>query len=433
MARAVVAQHGGIVERPLDGGRTLPLAWVRARGGDRTPIVAIPGGPGLASVLPYRGLRTAAARRGLDLIMVEHRGIGLSRRDTAGADLRAGDVTTTAAADDLAAVLDANGVRRAVVYGTSYGSYLAQVFGARHPDRVAAMVLDSPCLDRGDVAEVRAHLRARYWEGRSADPAVRRCAEHVRALAAAGADPRELTEVVQHVAEFAGPVPLERLLAARRRGAGGRAWSRIARIGRAEVAGAGRPMVYEPDLVRPIGQVEMGYAAEPDGGVLDPQRIFARAPAVTGDRRVPPYDLAVELPRFTWPVAVVSGERDLRTPRPVAARIAGLAPDGVLVGLDGLGHSALDTHPVAALNVAHVVEAGGHAALPGLAPRLTALPRRGASWLLGPLLAAAIRVDTLLPGPRCPSTDASGPDGPHRAAPDGSRPPDTPGPATTIR
>ncbi|GEC27251.1 alpha/beta hydrolase [Pseudonocardia saturnea] len=392
MGQAEVARFGGRVPRPLDGGRELPLAWARSGPGERTPVLAIPGGPGLASVLPYRGLRRAAVRRGLDLIMVEHRGVGLSRHDSTGADLTVDDVTSTAAADDLAAVLDAAGVPRAIVYGTSYGSYLAQVFAIRHPDRIAAMVLDSPGLDAGDIAEVRAHLRALFWDGHH--PATARCAALVRELAAAGEDPLDLSGVVQHVYEFAGTAPLERLLEARLRGRGRRSWARIAGLGRAEVESpTGQPMVFEPDLVRPIGQSELGFDAPPDGHVLDPQRLFARAPAA--EPRTPPYDVAAELDHFGWPVAVVSGDRDLRTPRPVAERVTELLPDAVLVPIAAHGHSALDTHRLAALNVAHVMEAGAHRALPKLAGRLAALPKRGPSALLGPLMRAGIALDTL--------------------------------------
>ncbi|NIB32759.1 MFS transporter [Pseudonocardia sp. MCCB 268] len=53
---------GGIVRRPLDGGRTLPLAWVRTRAAGTGPRSSPIWRAGLASVLPYRGLRTAAAR-----------------------------------------------------------------------------------------------------------------------------------------------------------------------------------------------------------------------------------------------------------------------------------------------------------------------------------------------------------------------------------
>ncbi|ANY09729.1 hypothetical protein AFB00_02400 [Pseudonocardia sp. HH130630-07] len=392
-----MAAHGGTVPRPLDGGRTLPLAWVRGRGGDRTPIVVLPGGPGLASVLPYHAFRQLGAARGLDVIMVEHRGVGLSRTDTTGADLDVADVTATAAADDVAAVLDANGVERAVVLGTSYGSHLARVFGARHPHRVAAMVLDSPTGGPDGVPAIRAHLRRLYRDG--VDVRTARSAALVGALAARGADPRDLTSVVRTVHEFAGPERLERLLAARWRGGARRSWRWIAGLGAGEVAGTRVPMVFDGDLVRPIALGDLGFAVPPDGEVLDLQRVYD----VRADEPVPAptHDPVAELPRFTWPVAVISGERDLRTPRPLAEQLVDRLPDAVLVPLAGQGRSAADTHQLAALNVAHVVEAGGHRALPRLANRIAALPRRGMQATLGPLLASAIGADTRIdPGRR---------------------------------
>ncbi len=50
--------------------------------------------------------------------------------------------STTLAADDLAAVLDALKVVRIDLYGDSYGTYFAQVFALRHADRLRSLVLD---------------------------------------------------------------------------------------------------------------------------------------------------------------------------------------------------------------------------------------------------------------------------------------------------
>lgn len=123
------------------------------------PVLIIPGGPGLASVLPYRTLRRMAAARNLPVIMVEHRGVGLSRQDRYGVDLPHEALTIEQVAD-LAAVLDDCCVPRAVVYGSSYGTYLAQALGIRHPDRIAAMVLDSPMLTAQNVS--RGFLRRMF-------------------------------------------------------------------------------------------------------------------------------------------------------------------------------------------------------------------------------------------------------------------------------
>jgi pimeloyl-ACP methyl ester carboxylesterase len=57
------------------------------------------------------------------------------------------------AADDLAAVLDALAIRRIDLYGDSYGTYFAQVFALRHPDRLRSLVLDGAyALDGPDYA-----------------------------------------------------------------------------------------------------------------------------------------------------------------------------------------------------------------------------------------------------------------------------------------
>ena len=63
------------------------LFYVRTGRKSAHPLVIIPGGPGAASIALYRGFRRRAAAEGLDVIMVEHRGVGMSRHDDSGADL----------------------------------------------------------------------------------------------------------------------------------------------------------------------------------------------------------------------------------------------------------------------------------------------------------------------------------------------------------
>lgn len=65
------------------------------------------------------------------------------------------------------------------------------------------------------------------------------------------------------------------------------------------------------------------------------------------------------------------------------------------------GHSALDAHQLAALNVAHVVAGDGLEGLEGLpelTPRIAALPRKGASGKLGHFIGGALALDLALPG-----------------------------------
>lgn len=344
MARRVASVHGHQVARPVrpESPERFLLTYVRTGPRTEHPVLVVPGGPGMASVAPYVRLRAQAARRGIEMVMVEHRGIGLSRTDQHGRDLPADAVTIEQTVDDLAAVLDHAEIPRATLYGSSYGAYLVQGFGMRHPDRVAGMVLDSPLLSARDLEVARAWRRALFWDG--TDPALASVAAEVRALAEVGVSMTELVSVVQLVHEFAGPRVLHGLLTARRRDRLRRTWRWAAGLGVGEIDGPGVRFVMEPDLVEAITYRQLGFGRPPDGGPLDPQLITATATERRPTFATEPFDLPAALPRFSWPVAVISGERDLRTPPPIARRIARLAPGGVLVSIPGMGHSALDTH-----------------------------------------------------------------------------------------
>ena len=191
------------IRRPVTPDRgEFDLYYVRTGRKSRHPLVVIPGGPGMASIGHYQGLRRRAVAAGLDVIMIEHRGVGLSRRDDSGTDLPPDALTIEAVVDDVAAVLDDARVQRAVVYGTSYGSYLAAGVGARHPTRVQAMVLDSPLLNGDDIEIVRRALRGLLWEG--TDP----LAAKVRALDAQTAMTPADAELAATVYGLGGPTLL---------------------------------------------------------------------------------------------------------------------------------------------------------------------------------------------------------------------------------
>lgn len=59
--------------------------------------------------------------------------------------------STTLAADDLAALLDALAIGRIDLYGDSYGTFFAQVFTLRHPEKLRSLVLDG-AYPLGDAA-----------------------------------------------------------------------------------------------------------------------------------------------------------------------------------------------------------------------------------------------------------------------------------------
>jgi len=383
------------VRRPVTpgGDDEFDLYYVRTGRKSAHPLVVIPGGPGAASVALYRGFRRRAAADGLDVIMVEHRGVGMSRHDDTGADLPAEALTIDQVVDDVAAVLDDAQVDKAVIYGTSYGSYLAAGFGVRHRDRVHRMVLDSPVLSAHDIDVVREETRRLLWDGEEPDTAA--LAPKIRQLVDEDVLTPAATQLAAAVYGFAGPEVLHRqldLLLARRRWL----WSALGQAARF-VFDRNAPYHHEPDLVGRIGYRELNFAAVPDGKPLDPAVAYRESGTATTEFEAEPYNLKTEMPNFTWPTVVISGGRDLITPPRVADRIASLIPDAVLVNLATAGHSAIDLRERAVLNIVKALYDGTSDGLPARAAALDATPSGRGVRLLVCGVAAAAAVESALP------------------------------------
>jgi proline iminopeptidase len=361
------------------------LAYVRSGPRTDTPLVVVPGGPGLASILPYRSLRRRAARGGLDLIMVEHRGVGYSRADTARLPLPVSALWVSAVVDDIAAVLDHERVRTAHIVGSSYGSYLASSFGVQHPERVAGMILDSALQSSDQIAFERRRLRELFWD---AGTDVSRA---VRGLIDDGVDARALLDVVRAAYELGGDDLLRPLLAARSTGRRTLGWRALEAYAVRDESIARVPRFYEFDRVGAIGFRELDYGAAPDGHPLDPaltySRLAERFPPFAGE----PHDLVEGARRFAWPTVLLVGGRDLRTPPAAALRSAERMPDATVVHIDN-GHSALDTHPAALLNAMRYLAAGAAPGLASLGPQLDRLPRVGLVGRLTDVLRATAGV-----------------------------------------
>ncbi|KAB1641189.1 alpha/beta fold hydrolase [Gulosibacter chungangensis] len=154
--------------------------------------------------------------------------------------------------------------------------------------------------------------------------------------------------------------------------------------------------IYEFDLVGTIGFRELGCGGTLDGLPLDPALTYAPLADQYPGFAAEPYDLTAAAARFDWPVLLLAGDRDLRTPIEIARRVEQAAPDAVLVEITN-GHSALDFHPMAFLNALRQLVRGQHAKLSGQGARLSALPKRGgaAVWLPR-LLAALLKLETAL-------------------------------------
>ncbi|MBI2696129.1 alpha/beta hydrolase [Mycobacterium nebraskense] len=382
------------VRRPVspDNPEEFDLYYVRTGRKSAHPVVIIPGGPGVASVQMYTGLRRRAAAAGLDVIMIEHRGVGMSRHDDAGADLPPEAITVNQVVDDIAAVLDDAHVDSAVIYGASYGTYIASGFGVCHPTRVRAMILDSPLLSRHDIVIVRRAIRRLLLRGDSPETAA--LAPKMRKLVDTGVMTAAATQVVATIYGYGGADLLERQLDLLLDGRKLLWWalSRFATLSHL-------PYRYEEDLVSRIAFRELNYAAEPDGLPLDPAVAEREVRTQTVAFEDEPYDLVAEMPHFGWPTAVVSGGRDLITPSAVADRIASLLPNAVLLKLPTMAHSALDFREPAAIAIARAVWRGDLDGLAAKAPALDALPARPELRLLWKMIAMAAAVEGALPIP----------------------------------
>ncbi|MDT5225202.1 MAG: proline iminopeptidase, partial [Mycobacterium sp.] len=383
------------VRRPVSpgSGDAFDLYYVRTGLKSAHPVVIIPGGPGVASLRLYQGFRRRAAAAGLDVIMIEHRGLGMSRHDDSGADLPPQALTVDQVVDDVAAVLDDAHVASAVIYGSSYGSYIAAGLGVRHPGRVHAMILDSPLLSRHDIEVVRDAIRGVLLNGDN--PQTKALAPKVRRLVDAGVMTPSAGQVAATVYGYGGATMLEHqldlLLTGRRM-----LWRTLIRV---TTMGVSRkaPYRYESDLVNRIAFRELDYAAEPDGLPLDPAVAVRETLDTVTAFEAEPYDLVAEMPRFNWPTVVIAGGRDLVTPPAVAERVASLLPKSTLLRLATMAHSALDFREPAALAIAAAVCRGEFDGLAGRASALDALPARLPMRVLWKAIDVAATVEAAVP------------------------------------
>ncbi|HUE32671.1 MAG TPA: alpha/beta fold hydrolase [Mycobacterium sp.] len=382
------------VRRPLSPGSAdeFDLFYVRTGRRSAHPLVLIPGGPGVASVQMYKGLRRRAVAAGLDVIMIEHRGVGMSRHDDSGVDLPPQAFTVDQVVDDVAAVLADAYVDSAVIYGTSYGTYIAAGVGIRHPALVQAMILDSPLLSRHDIAIVRDALRGVLLEGDRPETAA--LAAKVRKLVDVGVMTASAGQVAATVYGYGGAALLDRQLDLL---LDGRImlWRGLSRF--TNVADRTVPYRYETDLVGRIAFRELDYAAEPDGLPLDPAMAIRETLTETAAFEAEPYDLMAEMPKFGWPTVVVSGGRDLVTPPAVAERVASLLPNAVFMALPTMAHSALDFREPAALAIAGAVRRQEFDSLAAAAPALDALPARPTVRLLWKAIDVAATAEGVFP------------------------------------
>lgn len=359
--------------------RLFPLRYARMtprpgqRRPDAVPVLVLPDGPAAASVLPYDALRRSLASAGVDVLMMEHRGVGLSRLDAAGHDLPARSMQLTQVLRDIVAVLDHARVTSAAVYGVGYGAYLAQALAALHPERVHGLVLDSPLTSADDELVSQQALRAAYWEGTV--PGTDTLAATVRRLVADGSlDGRRAGPVLLAVHEHSGLDAVRELVDLLGLGRGQLTFASVRQV-LAQGWLQSTPYVTEHDLVARILHTELGSGHHADGQPLDALQLAGERSRAVPPFDGEPWDLHALSRQITAPVLVLSGRRDLVTPPSIAHDLAERLPAASILDVPGTGHSVLDTHSRLAQVAIRWASVGAQRELTAHAAELARLPR----------------------------------------------------------
>jgi pimeloyl-ACP methyl ester carboxylesterase len=341
-------------------------------GTPEVPVLILPDGPARASVLPYDVLRRSLAARGVDVLMVEHRGVGFSRLDARGEDLPAAAITLREVIRDVIAVLDHAHVERAAVVGTGYGAQLAQILAVLHPERVHSLVLDSPRTAASDELIAQRRLRELYWDG--TEPTTSSTAAVLRRLAQEGkVDASRAGPVVLAVHEHGGPAAVRDLVDLLAVGRGSLTWTSVRQVlNRAWLEST--PFVVEHDLVARLAHTELGFGAHADGGPLDPLLLTSEEARAVPDFAGEALDLHALAPSITAPTLVLSGVNDLVGPPQIARDLVARIPDARLLTIRGAGHSLLDTRSRILQIAARWSACGSAHLLPEHAEELAALP-----------------------------------------------------------
>ncbi|BCW05720.1 alpha/beta hydrolase [Arthrobacter sp. NtRootA1] len=102
---------------------------------DGPPVLLLEGYTG--QLIGWReGFCAMLSAKGLRVLRMDNRDIGLSRHEPEGATYTIADM-----ADDVRDVIDSAGLEKATVVGQSMGGLIAQHVALNHPDRVAGLVL----------------------------------------------------------------------------------------------------------------------------------------------------------------------------------------------------------------------------------------------------------------------------------------------------
>jgi pimeloyl-ACP methyl ester carboxylesterase len=412
---------------------TIALAIRRHRaavGEARSAIVALAGGPGQAAI-PFaedfaETLGPIAATR--DLIVFDQRGTGLSHplgcpalkhitastlpaRAVAACAAQLGPsrafYTTADSVADIEAIRQAGGYEKLVLYGTSYGTKVAEEYAEAHPDRVEGLILDSvvppngpEALNEATFAAIPRVLREicarRACRGVTAEPArdlarllarIHRHRLQARAFTPKGKARRVTVSAeallnVLLLGDFSGALRATLLSTVRSAALGdleplGRLLETLPSEEESESEGIDVPLYYATSCeeqqfpwsrsVSPARRLAEALAA----ARALPSSEFAPFDAAdaVGLSNIPecaawPYasplaPQALDGPLPAIPTLILSGAEDLRTPTSSARAVAALIPGSHVLVVPMVGHSVLGSDPTScAANALQALFAG---------------------------------------------------------------------------
>jgi pimeloyl-ACP methyl ester carboxylesterase len=403
---------------PSQGAITLALRRHRAPLGEATDaVIALAGGPG-QSAIPF--LNQFAQLLGpivdsRDLIAFDQRGTGFSHplscaafehvsQDASplavglcGSEIgeTRGLYTTAQTVADIEAIRQAGGYEKLVLYGTSYGTKVAERYAQDYPSHVEALVLDSvvppsgpEAFDRATFAAVPRILRQLCANGACAQITHDPVSDLARVIARMGAGSIRGTVIdghgrphTEHVSSddlievlLAGdfnPILRGEFPAAIRSARHGDTAALARLIDRAGSGGEGEeesPEAFDVPLYYSTICDETAFPWNPAANAVKRLHEAKAALRAIGNRAFAPFTTANALalsdvptcadwprtpggpevntdPLPNVPSLILSGADDLRTPTSGAREVGGQIPDSQLLVVPNTGHSVLGADP----------------------------------------------------------------------------------------
>jgi proline iminopeptidase len=176
----------------------------------RPTFVFFTGGPGQHSHLKSRAEFAFFENLGFNLLLFDQRGIAFSRMKNEAEARDARNFSSEATARDALAILDSLHISKASIYGTSYGTVPATIFGHLFPKRTTAIVLDGVVFN-GWLGVAAGHTLPNLIQAFIDDLPKETRAKMVAAIDSYQLDPGMIPSLVQASMQGAGALGLSTL------------------------------------------------------------------------------------------------------------------------------------------------------------------------------------------------------------------------------